>query len=48
MNGYEAKFEREAKDHPTCWIIAPNGRSGFNVVRIASDPKPRPKLVLVK
>jgi len=48
MNGYEAKFEREAKAHPTCWIIAPNGRGGFNVVRICEDPKPRPKLVLVK
>lgn len=48
MNGYEAKFEREAKAHPTCWIIAPNGRGGFKLVRIAKDPKPKPQLRLVK
>ena len=46
MNGYEAKFEREAKDHPTCWVIAPNMRGGFKVVRIASDPTPKVKLRL--
>lgn len=48
MNGYEAKFAREAKEHPVCWVIAPNGRGSFMVVRVAPDPKPRPKLVLVK
>ena len=48
MNYYEAKFEREKKAHPTCWIIVPNGRGRVNLVRIALDPKPRPKLVLVK
>ena len=48
MNHYTAKFEREAKEHPTCWIITPNGRGGVNLVRIAPDPKPKPKLVLVK
>ena len=48
MNAYEAKFKREAKAHPTCWIIAPNGRGGFKLFRVAQDPKPRPQLVLVK
>lgn len=48
MNYYEAKFEREAKAHPTCWIIIPNGRGGLVVKRIAPDPRPKPKLVLVK
>lgn len=48
MNGYEAKFAREAKAHPTCWVIAPNGYGGFKLIRVADDPKPRPKLVLVK
>lgn len=48
MNGYEAKFAREAKAHPTSWVIAPNGRGMFAVVRIAPDPKPRPQLRLVK
>ena len=48
MNVYEAKFEREAKDHPTCWVIAPNGHGAFNVVRVCPNPKPRPQLRLVK
>ena len=48
MNAYEAKFAREAKAHPRCWIIVPNGHGMFNLVRVAQDPKPRPKLVLVK
>ena len=48
MNAYEAKFEREAKAHPTCWIIAPNDRGGLKLIRICEDPKPRPKLALVK
>lgn len=43
-----AKFAREAKAHPTCWIIAPNMREKLKVVRIAPDPTPKPKLVLVK
>lgn len=47
MNAYEAKFAREAKAHPTCWIIVPNGMGSFQLVRIAKDPKPRPKLKLV-
>ena len=42
-----AKFAREAKAHPTCWIIAPNGRGTFSLVRIAADPKPKPQLKLV-
>jgi len=49
MNEYEAKFAREAKDHPTCWIIVPNdNRTGYRLQRIALDPKPKPKLTLVK
>ena len=48
MNEYAAKFEREAKAHPTCWIIAPNGRGGYKLVRICADPTPNPNLVLVK
>jgi hypothetical protein len=48
MNEYAAKFEREAKAHPTCWIIAPNNHGGFRLVRICPDPKPKPKLVVVK
>jgi hypothetical protein len=48
MNAYEAKFEREAKAHPTCWIIVPNGRGAVNLVRIAPDPKPKVQLSLVK
>ena len=48
MNAYDAKFEREAKAHPTCWIIVPNGRGRVNLVRITPDPKPRPQLRLVK
>jgi hypothetical protein len=48
MNAYTAKFEREAKAHPTCWIIVPNGRGQVNLVRISPDPKPRPQLTLVK
>ncbi len=47
MNGYEAKFAREAKAHPTCWIIVPNGRGMFNIVRACDDPKPKVKLRLV-
>ena len=47
MNAYEAKFEREAKAHPTCWIIVPNGRGSFNLVRTCPDPKPKPELRLV-
>ena len=48
MFASEAKFAREAKAHPTCWIIAPNGRGGFKVIRVCNDPKPRPQLMLVK
>ncbi len=48
MNYYEMKFAREAKAHPTCWIIAPNGCGGNMLVRIAPDPKPKFKLRLVK
>jgi len=48
MNVYEAKFERQAKAHPTCWIIAPNGRGEFKLIRVCPDPKPRPQLRLVK
>ena len=48
MNQYEAKFAREDKAHPTCWIIAPNDRGGYKLVRIAQDPTPKPELRLVK
>lgn len=48
MNEYEAKFVREAKEHPTNWAIIPNGRGVFNLVRIAPDPEPKPVLELVK
>jgi len=48
MNAYDAKFAREAKTHPICWIIAPNGRGSFSVVRIAPDPKPKVQLRIVK
>ena len=48
MNHYEAKFEREAKAHPTCWIIVPTGRGSLKVMRIAEDPKPKFQLKLVK
>ena len=48
MNGYEAKFAREAKAHPTRWIIAPNDHGNFKLVRIAIDPKPKTALRLVK
>lgn len=47
MNAYEAKFAREAKAHPTCWIIVPNGRGSFCLTRIINDPKPKPQLKLV-
>lgn len=47
MNAYEAKFAREAKAHPSCWIIAPNGRGMFAIVRIAQDPRPKVQLRLV-
>jgi hypothetical protein len=47
MNYYEMKFAREAKDHPICWIIVPNGRGSLHLVRIAPDPKPKVKLRLV-
>ena len=47
MNHYEAKFAREAKEHPTNWIIAPNGSNGVKLVRIGNDPAPRPNLTLV-
>ena len=47
MNYYEMKFAREAKAHPTCWIIAPTGRGTVHLVRIAPDPKPKPQLKLV-
>lgn len=48
MNYYEMKFAREAKDNPSHWIIAPNGRGSFALVRIAQDPKRRPQLRLVE
>jgi len=48
MNHYEAKFEREAKAHPTCWIIVPTGQGSVKLVRIAEDPKPKVQLKLVK
>jgi len=47
MNYYDAKFAREAKAHPTCWIIAPNARGSFNLVRVADDPKPKVQLRIV-
>jgi hypothetical protein len=47
VNYYEAKFGREAKAHPTCWIIAPSELGGVHLVRIAPDPKPKPQLKLV-
>lgn len=47
MNAYEAKFAREAKAYPTCWVITPNGLGCFNLVRIVNDPKPKPQLKLV-
>ena len=34
MNGYEAKFAREAKEYPADWIIAPNGRGYFKLIKI--------------
>ena len=48
MNAYEAKFAREAKAHPTCWIIVPNNRGGYKLLRVAPDPRPKPELRLVK
>lgn len=48
MNYYKAKFERETKAHPTCWIIIPTGINMCKLVRIAPDPKPKLKLRLVK
>ena len=39
MNHYEAKFLREAKENPTEWIIAPNGRGGCTLVHIGPAPK---------
>ena len=48
MNQYEAKFAREAKDYPTCWIIVPNGLGSYCLARIAQDPKPKLKLRIVK
>ena len=48
MNYYEMKFAREAKAQPACWIIAPNGRGGFKLIRVGDDPKPKVKLRLVK
>ncbi len=48
MNHYEAKFARQEKAHPTCWIIVPDGCGGVNLVRIAPDPKPKVQLRLVK
>jgi len=47
MTPYEAKFAREAKAHPTCWIIVPDGLNRCKLIRITNDPKPRPKLKLV-
>lgn len=48
MNAYEAKFDREAKAYPTCWIIAPDGLNRCKLIRIANDPKPRLKLGIVR
>ena len=48
MGAYEAKFAREAKAHPTCWIIVPNDRGGYKLARIGLDPKPKVQLRLVK
>jgi len=47
MTPIEAKFAREAKAHPTRWIITPSGRGTFTIVRIAPDLRPRPQLRLV-
>lgn len=48
MNYYEMKFAREAKAHPTCWIISPNDNGGYKLLRVATDPKPKTVLRLVK
>ena len=39
MNHYEAKFERERKDNPSEWIIAPAGRYGVKLVHIGPPRK---------
>jgi len=35
MNYYGAKRVREAKPHPTEWIIVPTGDGGFKLVRLS-------------
>jgi hypothetical protein len=50
MNYYETKFAREAKENPTEWIIAPNGRGGYRLIEIPQAVKKdstRPQLKLV-
>lgn len=46
MNYYEAKFAREAKENPTDWIIAPNGRGGYRLIEIPQAAT-RPSLKLI-
>jgi len=54
MTPSEAKFAREAKEHPTNWIIAPAGGLYCKLVEIGPAPKTPsgtytvPHLTLVK
>ena len=36
MKYYQAKFEREAKENPLDWIIAPAGRGKVRLIKLPS------------